>query len=163
MRPSKVVERIHISIIIAHHFCFASIFFQFAYRKHRLKPRFSAFFVCICSGIKRSFGFYCRRGAVSGKKKQRIIIDKKFFIELLYKCFCSKSMQCFSRNSRSKAVAGKDTVLYFKDIRIRGMTGNRKTFHGKPRNRKGTIPPQYPPLLMNERLIRRINLRIIYF
>ena len=61
-------------------------------------------------------------------------MNKKLFFELLRKRFCRETMQRTADNPCSKTVAGKNTVIYLKEIRIGRMPGYRKTFDGKTGN-----------------------------
>ena len=66
-------------------------------------------------------------------------------------------------NTGSQAVAGKDAVRNFKDVRIGRMAGDRKTLNRKARNRKRTIASECLSLVMYQRLIGCIDARIIDF
>ena len=103
------------------------------------------------------------RRPVSGKKQERIIVDKQLFAELFRKRFCRETMQGLSGHSCRKAVAGKYAVSYFKEIRIGRMSRNRKAFNGKPRNSKRTVSPQHFSLFAHKCLIRCVYSGIIDF
>ena len=97
------------------------------------------------------------------KKEQRVALRKQLFFKVFRKVFRCRRVQRLSGDTGSNTVAGKNTVLYFKEIGIRRMTRYKNTIDCKTGNRQPAITPQCFAPVTHKAVISRIHFRIINF